>query len=1103
MFGRTPRWAVLKTGVVTASALLAVFIILVLLSPSETRAATTIDTTTFPNTGDVYWTRLASPYVVTVPVSKRFGSFSIEPGVVVKFMPGATLSTHADVVTTIVGTETEPIYFTSYKDDSVGGDTNGDGAVSTPAPGDWGSTSFGGGSTNNNMSLGYLKVRYGGSTSENTQQGVKRYALAISYPWFSGSPGRGYTLQHIEVSHSLGIGLYVSVGQGNSLSVTQSSFHDNTAHGLYRRYTTNLSGFLVSGPVSATDNWWGDASGPFHQSLNPTGLGDPVDPTTLHVNLGGSVSFTPWLTTDPIPDPVPEPTCCSSVLFLPGIMGSRLYANGEKLWESLDGDADILALYLDAAGDSTNPDIYTQDVIGTAPITNGDIYQPLLNDLADIKATGSIQNYIALPYDWRLALPDLLAGGREAPVDHTVFYSHATSTPYIEQTLRQLAASSKTGKVTIVAHSNGGLLAKALLNGLEEDASRLVDKLILVAVPQSGTPQAIGSLLHGFDTGLPFDWFSPILSPERAREFARNAPFAYHLLPHSDYLYGAGATITTPLVTFEHGLGTQVFIDEYGASIDSADELYRFIRGEEGRVPAAYADLKNPSVTNSALLSQVISYVDGIDSSWVAPAGIEVHQIAGVGEETLAGITYKSGKVRCVRWVSLTSSTPWCAEYATGVLYTPDEVIDGDGTVVTPSALAMSDSNQDVKRWWLNLDLYNDTLVRNLIEILRTQHGNIFEVPDLRTFIFENLLSQSETELPEFVSGTKPNLSKGNRLRFVLHSPLSLSVTDNLGNEVSEETESIPGSSYVRYGEVQVVWVPASANPIVKLEGEAEGIFTLEVDEFVNSTHIESIEFSGIPTTQETVATMEFLDGTIANAGDLIVDYNGDNTIDQTFTAVEGETVTVPKIPLTVTATSKVITLGQRIPILSYTISGFLAGESLASSDITGEAVCETAATAISPAGQYRITCTLGTLASEYYSFDTPSPATLSIQYKWSGFTQPIDDPVATPGISASIFKAGSTVPVKFMLKDTAGASIQATSLPLWIQPVREGSLTGSVDEPVYSDAATTGTLFRWDEAAKQYMYNWKTKGLTPGYWYRISTQLDDGTTRSVRVGLK
>lgn len=133
----------------------------------------------------------------------------------------------------------------------------------------------------------------------------------------------------------------------------------------------------------------------------------------------------------------------------------------------------------------------------------------------------------------------------------------------------------------------------------------------------------------------------------------------------------------------------------------------------------------------------------------------------------------------------------------------------------------------------------------------------------------------------------------------------------------------------------------------------------------------------------------------------------------------------------------------------------------------------------------------------------TLSPGTLTVTYPWSGFLQPIDDPAATSGISPSIFKAGSTVPVKFKLKNAAGQLIQATILPEWLTPTRGTALAGSVDEPVYSDPASTGNMYRWDSANQQYIYNWKTSKSDAGYWYKVYVKLDDGTIKSVMVGLR
>ena len=118
--------------------------------------------------------------------------------------------------------------------------------------------------------------------------------------------------------------------------------------------------------------------------------------------------------------------------------------------------------------------------------------------------------------------------------------------------------------------------------------------------------------------------------------------------------------------------------------------------------------------------------------------------------------------------------------------------------------------------------------------------------------------------------------------------------------------------------------------------------------------------------------------------------------------------------------------------------------------------------------------------------------------YDFSGFLPPINATGPT-----SVFKAGSTVPVKFGLRDAAGAPVASRTLPQWVVPVRGGLLTSSVNETVSSDDPTTDGTFRWDATAQQYIYNWQTKGLAAGYLYRIGVRLEDGQTFYVTVGLK
>jgi len=725
--------------------------------------------------------------------------------------------------------------------------------------------------------------------------------------------------------------------------------------------------------------------------------------------------------TVPIPpvDPCGDNGCASSVLFLPGLEASRLYRAGDdRVWEPL-GDTDAQNLTMNPDGTAVRDDIYTRDVIDNAYAPGkGNIYKSFLEQLEEMKTGGLINDYTATPYDWRLTLDGILDTGRRTS-DGKIYYSGpqgATTSPYIIQELRRLAAASQTGKVTLIAHSNGGLLAKALVGRLGAEAPQLIDKIIFVAVPQAGTPQAVGALLHGFDQSLPVSWFPFALSAGAARTLAQNMPSVYNLLPSENYF----TYVDYPVITISDDPLLAPWRAAYGDVIHSGERLHTFLT-DQSRVTLPTTDpLVSPPIGNEALLN-ASEEVHSNQDSWTPPGGIELVEIAGWGMETLRTIAYYEG-VESVCTARAANST--CAALIrTPVLqYKPEMVLDGDGTVVVPSAL-WTPSSTGVQKYWVDLDDYASTNIGT--RFANRKHADILEVPNLRLFI-QNLVTNTATSLPKFIYTSTPPNDESDVLHFTLHSPLTLNLYDDQGNHTGFSTttssleDNIPGSTYLSFGEVQYISVPASANARLIMEGTEDGSFTLDIEETEGSTVTAETAFAGIPSFTDTVVTMNIpADAGIAGAGDLEIDVQGDGVVD-----IELE----PKL-------------------------------------------------------------------NETTIFHIP--------YVWRGFLQPINDIAYQTGQTPSIFKAGSTVPVKFQLRNADGAVVQAETLPEWLPPEPGASMNATIDESTYSVSATSGSTYRWDPESQQYIYNWNTKGLTSGRWYTIYTKLDDSNTHSVTIGLR
>ncbi|MCB0020062.1 MAG: DUF11 domain-containing protein, partial [Anaerolineales bacterium] len=138
-----------------------------------------------PISSDQIWHRSAGPYLVTCDVVVNDGIIlTIEAGTVVKVGQSGDILLNGQLLAQ--GTEVSPVHITSSRDDSVGGDSNGDGNATTPAPGDWGYIRLGDGGS---MTLDHTHIHY--SAGPATIYSNQNAAITLRDSSITDVSGRG------------------------------------------------------------------------------------------------------------------------------------------------------------------------------------------------------------------------------------------------------------------------------------------------------------------------------------------------------------------------------------------------------------------------------------------------------------------------------------------------------------------------------------------------------------------------------------------------------------------------------------------------------------------------------------------------------------------------------------------------------------------------------------------------------------------------------------------------------------------------------------------------------------------------------------------------
>jgi len=217
------------------------------------------------------------------------------------------------------------------------------------------------------------------------------------------------------------------------------------------------------------------------------------------------------------------------------------------------------------------------------------------------------------------------------------------------------------------------------------------------------------------------------------------------------------------------------------------------------------------------------------------------------------------------------------------------------------------------------------------------------------------------------------------------------------------------------------------------------------------------------------------------------------NKITGQVTSLSWFVVGVDDQPPVVTITLPDTGLGSGVYLLNQVVSATWLATDAASGVVppdTGTIPIDT-----SSVGTKTLIVLAGTAVDNAGNTSAQTTASYSVRYNFGGILQPINPD------GSSIFKLGSTVPVKFQLRDANGAFVPNAVARISVAKL-SGGIFGDDVEAVSTSAATTGNLFRYSSDGNQYIFNLNTKPLSAGTW-RITIALDDGTLQYVQISLK
>ena len=203
------------------------------------------------------------------------------------------------------------------------------------------------------------------------------------------------------------------------------------------------------------------------------------------------------------------------VIFIPGIMGSRLYdQKGNLVWMEY-------SLKLTKLGERMSMQNFLM-------VKN--------NGIDQVTLTGHEREYGVMgPFEYPYKkIVDRLCD--EFPDSGVYFFSYdfrqskSDSADLLNQQIQNILQKTGASKVDLVAHSLGGLVVSTYLETYGEEQIR---KIIMAAIPYEGTPDTLNTALTGELTYVPAGWLEAVT--KLSKEVRTSFPSTAELIPTNAY----------------------------------------------------------------------------------------------------------------------------------------------------------------------------------------------------------------------------------------------------------------------------------------------------------------------------------------------------------------------------------------------------------------------------------------------------------------------------------------------------------------------------------------------------------------------------------------